>query len=69
MSGGQTVVDRAVLDVAMDLAPPAAADARPGERPKTVRPRAHYPLEEPPSGGYRPRTIQNVLGTDGTFIL
>ena len=27
------------------------------------------PLEELPSGGYRPRTIRNVLDADGTLIL
>ena len=42
---------------------PGRAKAEDGATP------AHYPLEEPPSGGYRPRTIRNVLGADGTLIL
>jgi Circularly permutated YpsA SLOG family len=30
---------------------------------------AHYPVQAVPSGGYRERTIQNVIDSDATLIL
>ena len=53
VTGGQTGVDRAALDVALEL----------GIIP------ARYPLQETESSVYEERTRLNVLDSDGTLIL
>jgi hypothetical protein len=69
VSGGQAGVDRAALDAALEYGVPctgwcpenrAAADGVIDER---------YPLHVLPGAGYRARTRQNVIDTDGTLIL
>ncbi len=69
ISGGQTGVDRAALEVAVEMGIacggwcPAGRKAEDGEIP------ARYPMQELPSRGYRPRTKRNVRESDGTLIL
>ncbi|HEY1581809.1 MAG TPA: putative molybdenum carrier protein [Chthoniobacterales bacterium] len=68
ISGGQTGVDRAALDVALSLGVssggfcPAHRLAEDGIIPE------RYPLEELPDGGYPERTERNVSAADGTVI-
>lgn len=69
VSGGQTGVDRAALDVAIELGLrhggwcPAGRKAEDGVIP------AHYQLQETPSGEYRERTRRNVIDSDATLII
>jgi Circularly permutated YpsA SLOG family len=69
ISGGQTGVDRAALDAALAVnfacggwvtADKSAEDGIVPER---------YPMTVLPKGGYRQRTRQNVIDSDGTYIL
>ena len=68
ISGGQTGVDRAALDVAMELGISCGGWCPTGRKAEDGVIPARYPLEELPSGGYRPRTVRNVLESDGTLI-
>lgn len=69
VSGGQTGVDRAALDVALALGLasggwcPRGRKAEDGPLPK------HYPLQETPWDGYPQRTEWNIRDSDGTLIL
>ena len=69
ISGGQTGVDRAALDVALKYKIecggwcPKGRIAEDGIIPK------HYPLKETPSPEYTVRTEWNVRDCDGTLIL
>ncbi|MBD0321555.1 MAG: putative molybdenum carrier protein [Gemmatimonadetes bacterium] len=69
VSGGQTGVDRAALDVALELGwecggwCPAGRLAEDGPIP------ARYPLRETPSPDPAERTAWNVRDSDGTLIL
>jgi hypothetical protein len=69
ISGGQTGVDRGALDAALDVHfpcggwCPAERIAEDGAVP------ARYPLTPLPNGGYRERTLQNVLDSDGTVVI
>jgi hypothetical protein len=69
VSGGQTGVDRAALDVALAAGVvvggwcPRGRKAEDGVIPET------YPLHETPSAHYRERTERNVRDSDGTLIL
>ena len=69
VAGGQTGVDRGALDAALSLYfpcggwCPAEREAEDGVIPE------RYPLQELATGGYRERTIQNVLDSDGTLII
>jgi hypothetical protein len=69
ISGGQTGADRAALDVALELKLPCGgwcpADRRAEDGPIDKR----YPLVSLAKGGYRERTRQNVIDSDGTVIL
>jgi hypothetical protein len=69
ITGGQTGVDRGALDAALELAFPCGGWC-PEDRAAedgTIPPR--YPLTPLPAGGYRKRTLQNVIDSDGTVIL
>lgn len=69
VSGGQTGADRAALDVALELNNPCGGWCPEGREAEDGVIDAKYPLEELPGGGYRERTRQNVLDSDGTAIL
>ncbi len=69
ISGGQTGVDRAALDVALDLGIPCGGWCPKGRRAVDgVIPRK-YPLTECSTAAYRERTALNVRDSDGTLIL
>jgi hypothetical protein len=69
VSGGQTGVDRAALDVALELGIPCGGWCPRGRRAEDGPIPDRYPLEETPSEEYPPRTAMNVRDSDGTLIL
>jgi len=69
ISGGQTGVDRAALDVALALGIPCGGWCPKGRRAEDGVIPAHYPLTETTSKDYRVRTRRNVRDSDGTLIL
>lgn len=69
VSGGQTGVDRAALDVALELGLPAGGWCPRGRRAEDGTLASRYPLQETPSGTYSERTHWNVRDSDGTLIL
>lgn len=69
VSGGQTGVDRAALDVALELGLPCGGWCPRGRRAEDGSIPEHYPLTETPWSGYPQRTEWNVRDSDGTLIL
>lgn len=69
ISGGQTGVDRAALDVAIDLGIPHGGWCPKGRLCEIGRIDSKYELTELPSAEYSARTLQNVKDSDGTLIL
>ncbi len=69
VSGGQTGVDRAALDVALKLKLPHGGWCPRGRRAEDGEIDARYTLEETPSNDYVQRTEWNVRDTDVTLIL
>ena len=69
VSGGQTGVDRAALDVARELGIPHGGWCPKGRRAEDGPLPAHYALTETPSDGYIERTTWNVRDSDATLIL
>lgn len=69
VSGGQTGVDRAALDVAMRLGIPVGGWCPRGRRAEDGRIPDSYPLHEASSINYAKRTELNVRDSDGTLIL
>jgi Circularly permutated YpsA SLOG family len=69
VSGGQTGVDRAALDVAIALNIPCGGWCPRGRRAEDGRISDRYPLKETTSASYSSRTILNVRNCDGTLIL
>mgnify|MGYP003793290687 CR=1 FL=1 len=69
VSGGQTGVDRAALDVAMQLGIPVGGWCPRGRRAEDGRIPDSYPLREASSVNYAKRTELNVRDSDGTLIL
>lgn len=69
VSGGQTGVDRAALDVAMALEIPHGGWCPKGRKAADGILDARYQLIETESEGYRQRTKFNVRDSDGTLIL
>lgn len=69
VSGGQTGVDRAALDAALEFGIPARGWCPRGRRAEDGRIPARYPLRETPSSAYRARTRRNVLDADATLLL
>jgi hypothetical protein len=69
VSGGQTGVDRAALDAAMELGIEAGGWCPRGRRAMDGSIDARYPLRETPSRAYSQRTEWNVRDSDATLIL
>jgi hypothetical protein len=69
VSGGQTGVDRAALDVALELGIPCGGWCPQGRRADDGPIPQRYPLQETPWSGYPQRTEWNVRDSDGTLIL
>ena len=69
VSGGQTGVDRAALDAAMQLGIPVGGWCPRGRRAEDGRIPDVYPLTETDASGYSDRTERNVRDSDGTLIV
>jgi hypothetical protein len=69
ISGGQTGVDRAALDVALELGIPCGGWCPKGRRAEDGSIPDLYPLDETPSPVYPQRTEWNVRDSDGTLVL
>ena len=68
-SGGQTGVDRAALDVALELGMPCGGWCPKGRKAEDGPIDPRYPLQEVSSASYSIRTERNVIEADGTLIL
>jgi Circularly permutated YpsA SLOG family len=69
ISGGQTGVDRAALDVALAVGLPCGGWCPRGRRAEDGAISDRYPLQETPSPFYPVRTRWNVRDADATLIL
>jgi hypothetical protein len=69
VSGGQTGVDRAALDVALELGLSCGGWCPRGRLAEDGPLPLHYPLDETPDEAYEQRTEWNVRDSDGTLIL
>lgn len=69
ISGGQSGVDRAALDAALELGIPCGGWCPGGRRAEDGPIPARYPLRETPDGDYRVRTEWNVRDADATLVL
>lgn len=69
ISGGQTGVDRAALDVALAGGLPIGGWCPKGRLAEDGKIPMIYPLQETPSQHYAQRTQWNVRDADGTLIL
>lgn len=69
ISGGQTGVDRAALDVALDIGLPCGGWCPRGRLAEDGPIPARYPLAETPSPESAERTEWNVRDSDGTLVL
>lgn len=69
ISGGQSGVDRAALDVAEKLGIARGGWCPKGRLAEDGPIAASYPLTETPSGAYEQRTMWNVRDADATLIL
>lgn len=69
VSGGQTGVDRAALDTALDLGLPCGGWCPLGRRAEDGGIPERYPLTETASPSYPERTERNVRDSDGTLVL
>jgi|SRR6516164_861697 hypothetical protein len=69
VSGGQTGVDRAALDVARELGIPCGGWCPRGRRAEDGAIPERYPLQETENSAYPQRTEWNVRDSDGTLVL
>lgn len=69
VSGGQTGVDRAALDVALNNNVPCGGWCPSGRTAEDGTIADVYPLKELKNGGYDERTRKNVQDSDGTVII
>jgi hypothetical protein len=69
ISGGQTGVDRAALDVALELGLPTGGWCPKGRRAEDGRIPDRYPMRETESAAYRIRTRKNIEDSHATLIL
>jgi hypothetical protein len=69
ISGGQSGVDRAALDAAMDCGLRCGGWCPKGRLAEDGPIPARYPLREAPTSNYPERTALNVRDSDGTLVL
>jgi hypothetical protein len=69
ISGGQTGIDRAALDVALKYGIDCGGWCPAGRLDEFGTIPDRYPLRELQEGGFRERTLQNVKGSDGTVVI
>jgi hypothetical protein len=69
VSGGQTGVDRAALDVALEMGMCCGGWCPKGRRAEDGTIGPLYPLRETATAAYEERTERNVLDSDGTLVL
>jgi hypothetical protein len=69
VSGGQTGVDRAALDLALELGLPCGGWCPLGRKAEDGPIPPHYPLTETPTDTYEERTELNVRDADGTLVI
>jgi len=69
ISGGQTGVDRAALDAALESGVSAGGWCPEGRLAEDGPIAEKYPLQELPDGGYKERTLKNVQDSDATIII
>jgi hypothetical protein len=69
ISGGQTGVDRAALDVALKHRIDCGGWCPAGRFDELGRIPDRYPLKELEQGGFTERTLQNVKDSEGTVII
>jgi hypothetical protein len=69
ISGGQTGVDRAALDVALKHGVECGGWCPAGRMDEFGRIPDRYPVHELEAGGFTERTLQNVKDSDGTVVI
>jgi hypothetical protein len=69
ISGGQTGVDRATLDVALGHGIECGGWCPAGRLDEFGKIPDHYPVQELKGGGFTERTLQNVKDSDGTVAV
>ena len=69
ISGGQTGVDQAALDVAIALGIPHGGWIPKGRKTENGALPDKYRLKEMPTSSYAKRTKQNVIDSEGTLII
>jgi hypothetical protein len=69
LSGGQTGVDRAALDAALELGLPCGGSCPKGRKAEDGRIPDRYPLTKKATAAYPARTKRNVADAGGTLIL
>ncbi len=69
ISGGQTGVDRASLDVAVNNNIQCGGHCPKGRKAEDGVIPEHYPLIETSSDDYKERTSLNIMNSDGTLII
>ena len=69
ISGGQTGIDRAALDIALERGIESGGWCPTGRLDESGRIPDRYPVEELEDGGFTERTLQNVKDSDGTIII
>ena len=69
ISGGQTGVDRAALDVALKLGIDCGGWCPAGRVDEFGKIPDNYPVQELEGAGFTERTLQNVKDSDGTVVI
>jgi hypothetical protein len=69
ISGGQTGIDRAALDIALRHGIECGGWCPAGRLDEFGRIPDHYPIQELQGGSFTERTLQNVKDSDGTVVV